>query len=285
MASLLIVGCGYLGRTLARGAVQDGWTVWGMRRSPSAADAIRKTGAQPIIADIRESPEAKALPNADYTVCALAPARGENYERVYVDGAKALARALRERPPKRLVWVSSTSVYGHSDGNWIDERTPAYPRADSAKRLLEAEQVILASGLSAIVLRLAGIYGPSRTRTELLHRASPSIYADGYVNQIHVEDAAGMLRLLLERGLAGEIYLGVDDEPVLRREFYPWLAERAGIVYPQPPTDLPAPREASSKRCSNAKIKALGYSLIYPGWREGFEAALAQDASNRAPEE
>ncbi len=243
--SALIVGCGYVGLELTRQLAADQWRVWGMRRSPDAAEAIRQAGAEPIIGDIRSADKVLPLPPVDFAASLLAPGHADDYQDTYVQGAEALVRLFKEKKLKRLVWVSSTSVYGRNDGGWVDEETPPEPATDRAWLLLKAEEIILRSRLPALVLRLGGIYGPGRMRKP----ADPPAQNEAvvYMNSVHVVDAAAMIRHLFQHGQPGEIYLGVDGRPLARR--------------PDAQTDR---RTVSNKRCSNAKITALGYRFQFP---------------------
>ena len=241
----MIVGCGYVGLELTRQLAADQWRVWGMRRSPNAAEAIRQAGAEPIIGDIRSTGEALQLPLVNFAASLLAPGHADDYQNTYVQGAEALVRSFYEKTLKRLVWVSSTSVYGRNDGGWVDEQTPPEPATDGARLLLKAEEIILRSLLPAVVLRLGGIYGPGRMRK--LEEPPAQNEAVVYMNSVHVVDAAAMIRHLFEHGQPGEIYLGVDGWPLARR--------------PDAQTDR---RPVSNKRCSNAKITSLGYRFKFP---------------------
>ena len=174
--------------------------------------------------------------------------------------------------------VSSTSVYGVNDGSWVDEKTESdAPRGDS-KWISEMERVILSSDIPAIILRLGGIYGPYRHRLKQIEQGkfTPS-FSDAYVNRIHVQDAVAGLELLIYKGRAGDVYLGVDDYPSTQKEFYTWLYEQLGWSLPQIeslPKDFV---HGSNKRCSNKKIKDLGLSLKYPTFKEGYSEILKKE--------
>jgi nucleoside-diphosphate-sugar epimerase len=169
-------------------------------------------------------------------------------------------------------------VYGQQDGEWVDEDSPCRPLGYSGQVLLEAEQVALDCGIPASVVRLAGIYGPGRrwllsqVRAGYRVASAPPLYG----NRIHAEDAAGLLACVLqadERGVALQlVYLGVDDEPAPLHEVVAWLRERLGVSHWAAES---ASRRAGSKRCRNARARALGWVPQYPSWREGYAALLA----------
>lgn len=267
---LLIAGCGYVGLALSRHLAKQGWSVWGLRRSESARDELERAGVTPIMADLTRPQSLCDLPVVDYVVSCQAPGRSEqNYRSTYLDGARNLIEAIRTKAPQKFLWLSSTSVYGQSSDEWVSEETTPEPASEHARILLEAESVVLHSSFQSLVVRLGGVYGPGRERTPLLQNGTVSVNDPGYMNHIHVDDVVRLIQFLLEGGTAGEIYLGVDDEPVLRSEFYRWLAKKADLELPASRARVPA-RSVTSKRCSNQKIKSLGFVFKYPTYREGF---------------
>jgi nucleoside-diphosphate-sugar epimerase len=145
--------------------------------------------------------------------------------------------------------------------------------------MLEAEQVALDSGIPASLVRLTGIYGPGRERllTQVRRGYRVAIDPPLYANRIHVDDAAGLLAFLLEadqRGVAlDDCYIGVDDAPAPLAEVVGWLREYLGVTEWN---DDASVRRTGSKRCSNARAKALGWTPKYPSYREGYAAILAQ---------
>ncbi len=273
--TLLIAGCGYVGLALSRHMVSQGWSVWGLRRTAGAGPLIEQAGARPLIADLTDRRTLASLPVVDRVVCCQAPGRNGDYRVTYLKTANNLVSILNELPLVKLVWVSSTSVYGQSSGEWVDELTPPQPSSPQAQWLLEAESVMRSARCGTIVLRLGGIYGPGRDRLNLLRGGRVAIESDAYLNQVHIDDVVGIIDCLLERGQVGGVYLGVDDEPVKRRVFYQWLARQRGIILP-----VGAPREENNppqelgKRCSNRKIRELGYQFRYPNYRMGFLSFL-----------
>ncbi len=309
--NLLIAGCGYLGLELGRYATRQGCSVWGIRRSRENEDEIKSAGIKPLFLDLLKVKNFDSLPPLDYVPALVAPALiksdlmsdydyvvacqapGKNrsdYRSVYLDATRNLICALGNRPIKKFLWVSSTSVYGDFDGAWVDESTPTKADSENAKILLEAETLVLKSPFPSIVLRLSGIYGPGRNPLHLIEKGLVSLDAQGYTNHIHVADAGRLAYFLLECGKSGQIYLGVDDEPVLRSEFYSWLARGVpslrGLAAKQPGRSNPCSeiasttlgmssrndreRKLSSRRCSNQKIKSLGFQFLYPTFREGL---------------
>lgn len=272
---VLIAGCGYVGLALARRLRAQGDAVWGLRRDPAARRALEEAGAVPLFADLTQPSSLRALPPADAVIAAQAPAGRDRgaYHATYVEGTRHLLEALRAHPPDRLVWISSTGVYAPSGGGWVDETTPPDPATETGQVLLQAEALVRQAPHPVVILRCAGIYGPGRNRIEWLRRKTARLEAAAYLNQIHVEDVAGLIAWVLDHGPSSELYLGVDDEPTAAPVFYRWLADQTGLpLPPAAPASAagPAGQGIGGKRCSNRKITALGYRLAYPNYQAGY---------------
>lgn len=287
---VLIVGCGYVGLPLGKRLRSAGHAVFGLRRSHSAEAELCAAGIQPLIADITDPRSLRALPAAfDWVInCTAAGGGGlEDYRKVYLDGTRNLLSWLDPHPLSRFVYTSSTSVYGQNDGSWVDENSPTDPSAETGRILLETEAQLReahrAAGFPAIILRLAGIYGPERgywLRQFMAGQARVDGDGSRFLNMIHRDDVGGAILAVLEQALAGEIYNVVDDEPVSQRDLFEWLANRLKKPMPPavPPDELLRKRGATNKRISNQKLKtALGYRLQFPTFREGYEAELTKD--------
>ena len=276
---LLIAGCGDVGTRLGLGLADAGWEVYGLRRTVAALPAA----LLPVAGDLQVDacPPAWPIGELDYLVyCAAATQRDETgYRAAYVEGlGRVLGWLARHgQRPKRLLFVSSSSVYGQQSGEWVDERSPAEAQGYSGRVLREAERLAWRSGIPATVVRLTGLYGPGRqwllnqVRQGYRVASEPPLYA----NRIHVDDAAGLLAFLLQadaRGVALEdCYIGVDDTPAPLHEVLAWLRERLGVNHWAEQATV---RRAGSKRCSNTRARALGWVPHYPSYREGYAALL-----------
>lgn len=274
--NILIAGCGFLGVHAGKRFLDKGHRVYGLRRRPAALEA---TGIEPLAADLLDPATLENLPQADIAVLCQAPGEKDDYGRTYVDGTKNLLKALEKKAPKKIVLVSSTRVYGQRDGSWIDEKTDpsaaGYEDEQDEKRartLLKAERIVRQSGLPFMVLRLTGLYGPGRHRLRAIRegRVKPASN-DQYSNRIRLEDAAAALAVVLQKGVPGEIYLGTDDAPCTNREFYAWLLPKLGL-----PAATEGRTSSKGKRCSNAKLKALGFACAFPSFKEGYEELLEE---------
>ena len=270
MKQVVIAGCGDVGTALAERLRARGWRVYGLRRDTSKLPE----GIEPISAD--------AWPDKiDYLVsCPAAGKRDpELYRKLYVEGlehALAWARSGRKQP-QFLLQVSSTAVYGQSDGEWVTENSPALADSPTAKILIEAEDVALRGGIPSAVVRLAGIYGPGRNR--LIEQVRDGLCVPEeppqYTNRIHRDDAAALLEHLLDQADQDELlapcYLGVDDEPAPMHDVASWLAGQLGV---QLLDDGPTSGRAGSKRCSNELARDSGWAPRYPSYREGYAEML-----------
>jgi nucleoside-diphosphate-sugar epimerase len=285
-----ILGCGYVGLELGRQLSPD-HDVVGVRRSDAGIAAIEQAGFDAVQADLTDPSDLSAVPDVDVVVFAASSGgRGAEAAReVYVAGQQVAIDHFGSRAvaPDRYVYTSSTGVYGDHGGDWVDEETPLDPQTDKTAVLAEAERVALERpaefGFEGTVARYGGLYGPERYRLE---RYIDGPVTDGYLNMVHRDDAAGAVAHLLVRDHArGETVLVVDDEPVSKWEFADWLAEQCGV--PEPPKQTKAERLAdetlsetarrriqTSKRCSNEKLRGLGYEFRYPTFRAGYEAAI-----------
>lgn len=278
-ASLLIAGCGDVGTRLGVRLAAEGWQVHGLRRS-----VAQLPGAiLPVAGDLSADPCPPAWPSGrlDYLVyCAAATEHDEaGYRAAYVDGLRRVLGWLAQQGqrPRRLLFVSSSGVYGQQLGEWVDEESPAEAGSYSGRIMREAEQLALQSGLPASLVRLTGLYGPGRewllgqVRQGYRVASEPPLYG----NRIHVDDAAGLLAYLLQadaRGVAlDDCYIGVDDQPAPLHEVVAWLREQLGVSHWSEQSTV---RRSGSKRCSNARARALGWAPKYPSFREGYSAIL-----------
>jgi len=277
--SVLIAGCGDVGSRLATRLLAQGWKVHGLRRTVARLPA----GVSAVAGDLFSEQCPPGWPSAplDYLVyCAAATDHDEaGYRAAYIEGLQHVLGWLRlhGQQPKRLLFVSSSSVYGQKDGEWIDETSPTQASGYSGRLMLEAEQVALRSGIPASLVRLTGIYGPGREwlLSQVRQGYRVAIEPPLYGNRIHVDDAAGLLAFLLQADLDGvsldDRYIGVDDAPAPLADVVGWLREYLGVTEWAEDASV---RRAGSKRCSNARARALGWVPQYASYREGYAAIL-----------
>jgi nucleoside-diphosphate-sugar epimerase len=289
---VLIVGCGYVGLPLGKELVQQGHEVFGLRRSATAENELKSTGIFPLLADVTKLVELKKLPHDfDWVVNCVAAggdAAGgdaENYRQVYLQGTKNLIEWLAPNPPQKFVYTSSTSVYAQNDGSIVTENSPTEPLAETSKILAETEKVLLQEfqnqNFPAVILRVAGIYGPERGHWfKQFLKGHAQIEGDGarFLNMIHRDDLVGCIVAALKDGRTGEIYNAADNEPVTQLKFFQWLAETLGTDLPPSVSEnLERRRGVTNKQVSNAKLRVeLKYEFQFPDFRTGYAAEIAR---------
>ena len=282
-----VLGCGYVGLELGRQLADDGHDVVGVRRSDEGLAAIRDAGFAAVRADVTDPDDLEDVPDADALVfAASASGRAAAAARAtYLDGLRTCVDHFgsRDESPERLVYTSSTGVYGDHDGEWVDEETPVEPAGERGEILLEAERIARSGSAAGTVVRFGGLYGPDRYRLE---RYLEGPVTAGHLNVIHRDDAAGAVRFLLERDAARDVVVAVDDEPVDKWAFADWLADECGVERPPKETvaervdrgdlsDAAVHRLRADKRCSNAKLRSLGFEFEYPTYQDGYRDAIA----------
>lgn len=279
--TILILGCGDIGMVLGRELLEAGHRVIGARRSTAALEG---SGIEPLPLDLHDEEALAALPDVDYVVYILSADRFDEaaYRAAYPDGLKAVLRTYegRNEAPKRLFFVSSTSVYGQKEGERVDEETPAESAGFAGALMREAEQALQQSSLPGTVVRFSGIYGPGRDRLirqVLEGRIAPKT-PPMYSNRIHRDDCAGVLAHLIGLAAAGQsldtLYLASDSAPAPLHEVMAWLATQLKVESTEV---IQAPlRKRSSKRCDNARLRATGYAFRYPSYREGYAQVMQE---------
>ena len=277
MPRVLIAGCGYLGEATADLFFARGWEVEGWTRSAKAAQKLSAKSYSVQAVDVSDPVQVADCKSEFDVVVHCASTRGGDvdlYRQVYLDGVRNL---LNRFAGSTLLFVSSTSMYAQTGGEWVTEESAAEPKHATAKTLREAEQ--LALDHNGIVARLAGIYGPRRSyllKSFLAGEAVVDPQNDHFINQIHRDDAASALVLFLDRQLRkGEIFNVVDDQPILQSECYRWLAEKLNRPFPPAGRSTSkSKRGRSNKRVCNAKLRGLGWVPRYPTFAEGMENSI-----------
>jgi nucleoside-diphosphate-sugar epimerase len=278
--TILLAGCGDLGTEAGLRFAAAGHRVVGWRRSPDKLPAeIEGAAANLSTAELPPVP-------ADTIAVVIAGAADapteEAYRSAYLDSVANVLDALeRDRvAPERVLFVSSTAVYGDAGGGWIDENTMPEPGGFSGRIMREAEELLLkrldGTRSSPIVLRLGGIYGPGRTRLIDQVRTGSAVVPDQprYTNRIHRDDAAGAIVHLLSMPEApSRVYVGVDNNPAELGDVLRFLAAELGLDVP--PTGSLGDARGGNKRCSNALLRGTGMSFKYPSFREGYRDILA----------
>lgn len=276
-ARVLLAGCGDVGLRVARLLRARGAEVWGLRRGggPEAGAALHW-----LHADLGDPASLRGLPRGLTQLVYLpAPRRGDAdaYRALFPGGLCNLLAALDQSMLRRVLLVSSSAVYGEHAGAWVDESTPTAPLADNGKALRATERWLAAARpTDAVVLRLAGLYGPGRLGlVGRLREGAARVprQARHWANRLHVDDAASAIVHLLQLDTPQALYVGVDDTPLPIDVLYDELARLVGVP---PPADGPAPAQVGSKRLCNARLRASGWAPRWPDARLGYADLLGQ---------
>lgn len=275
--TVVIAGCGDLGTETGLLFAALGHRVIGLRRSAEKlppqiegqsvdlSQAVPVMPADTSIVVITMSPDARSV---------------EGYRAAYVESVRRIVAAIHRdcALPPRILYVSSTAVYGVDDGAWVDESTVAEPTAPTALVLREAERALLEQLPEATILRLAGIYGPGRTRQ--IDRIRDGIetisHKPRFSNLIYRDDAAAaIVHLTTMQERPETVYIGVDDCPTDQREVIEFLAHRLDLLVPPATATLALVERGAGKRCSNTRLRESGFVFSYPSYQDGYAAILS----------
>jgi nucleoside-diphosphate-sugar epimerase len=281
--TLLSIGHGYSAQGLADRLLPQGWRIIGTTRSPEKSNVLRAAGIEPLVWPGKDL--GPAISEASHILTSVAPVDG-------LDPVLAHVRDEIAANATRLDWVgylSTTAVYGNLGGGWVTEDSPLTPATERGKARVAAEAEWSAiPGLPLHIFRLAGIYGPGRGPfAKVRNGTARRIIKQGQVfSRTHVEDIARVLEASINRPSPGAAYNVCDDDPAPPEDVIAYAAELLGV--PVPPAEdfetaemTPMARSfyAESKKVSNERIKQeLGVCLIYPSYRAGLDALLAQES-------
>jgi nucleoside-diphosphate-sugar epimerase len=278
MPRILVAGCGYVGEATADLFHAAGWKVEGWVQSEESAARLSAKPYRVALVDVSRRDQVAEQTGAFDAVIHCVSSRGgdaDMYSRIYFNGACNL---LDTFPAAKILFTSSTSVYAQRDASWVTEESETKPLYETGQILLETEKLILDNG--GIITRLAGIYGPGRSAllSKFLNgTATIDPENDRFVNQVHREDIASALFLLLNREPqpSAQIYNVVDDQPTLQSGCYHWLARR--LNRPLPPIGQSPRRRKrgdTNKRVSNCKLRQLGWAPQYPTFADAMEKSI-----------
>ncbi len=282
----LVVGCGYLGLRVARRWLGTGRPVYAVTRRPERSAELATLGIRPIVADVTQPATLRALPTVQTVLYAVGWDRQSGLPpfRVYTLGLiEVLDRLMAlDLTPECVLFVSSTGVYGSGMEQRVTESSPCLPERPAGAALAAAEAALRRHWLGhrAIILRLAGLYGPGRlpALADLVAGNPLPANPQALLNLIHVEDAAQAILAAEARGRRPGLYNIADGHPVVRGEFYRHLANLLGC---QPPSFCPG-SEGSRRNRSGGKhvdnhrmLSELHVRLAYPTYREGLASIVA----------
>jgi nucleoside-diphosphate-sugar epimerase len=287
---MLVLGCGYIGRRVARHYRDQGETVTGVVRSAGSVGRLAAEGINPLRLDLGLD-RLNELPLAGNRVFHFAPPPAQGVQDVHT--RRLVAAFGQQGPPRRLVYISTTGVYGNCEGAWVDENWPVQPQADRACRRWDAEQVLRGwcseEDGELVILRVAGIYGPGRLPLDRIRKGLPLIRAEEapYSNRIHADDLVRVCIAAMERGRNGAVYNVCDGHPSTMTDYFFRVADAAGLQRPpviplRDAEDALSPGMMSylneSRRLSNRRIREeLAVELAFPTLDKGLPSCFHDD--------
>ena len=278
-----VIGCGYVGLRVAHKLAALGHRVYAIRRSFPSSFQTQESGIVPLEIDITDPTQLERLPRTiTFAVNAVSSSKrgAQVYRQVYLEATQTLIKHLSKHSEcQHYVHVSSTSVYGQIDGNWVDEDAERNPQTETSRILVETEDALLEAmsrrQFPATLLRVSGIYGPERGYLfQQFIQDKATLIGDGgrLINMIHVDDLAAIIVHLLKQA-PGRVFNVTDNAPVTQHDFFQWLSHRLGKPMPPPATAdaiKQRKRAITNNKVSNKRLlAATAYPLKYPTFREG----------------
>jgi len=291
MTTTVILGCGYIGRRLARHYLGQGAPVIAVVRSPESAATLTAEGIPALALDL-----ARDLAPDDIAALGLAGAQVFHLIPPAESGTldlqtrRLVAAFALAGDPARVVYIGTTGVYGDCGGDWVDENRPVNPQADRARRRWDAEQTLgrwrTASGGVLVTLRVAGIYGPGRLPLERIRAGLPLVRPQEapWSNRIHADDLVTTCIAAMDHGTDGAVYNACDGNPSTMTDYFFQVADAAGL--PRPPVIPLGEAEGQlsagmlsylreSRRLANRRlVEELGVELRYPTLAQGLPSCF-----------
>jgi nucleoside-diphosphate-sugar epimerase len=221
---VLIIGCGDIGERVARHERSEGRAVIGLVRSEKSVRRLRAAGIQPIAADLDAPASLNNLPVKDAVVYYFAPPPDTGVTDPRME--TFVSAMTPTNPPRCIVLISTTGVYGDCRGEWVTEDRPPNPQADRARRRLAAETTLQAwsktSGVSVVILRVPGIYGPGYLPEKRLRSGEPVLREDEspFSNRIHADDLARICIAAARHAHPSRLYNVSDGHPTTMTDFF-----------------------------------------------------------------
>lgn len=294
MNRVLIVGSGDVARRAIPWLAQR-FTVFALSRSAATGDVLRRLGARVIVGDLDDRRSLRRLSGIADHVLHFAPPPAHGHMDTRTRNLLA-ALGMRASLPQRIIYISTTGVYGDCGGAWMDETRPCRPASARARRRVDAEARLRRfgrrSGVSVGVLRAPGIYADDRLPLDRLRRGDPVLRApdDVFTNHIHADDLAQAASLALFRAAPCRVYNAVDSSALKMGDYFTLVADAFGLPRPPrmardeivrhlPPMTLSFMSE--SRRIANRRfLRELRLRLRYPSVVDGLTQAVAAHAAS-----
>lgn len=290
MPDIFIIGCGDIGVRVARLEQARGHGVAALTRSAAGAERLRGFGIEPVTGDLDEVASLRDLPLAGKRVYYFAPPPGGGpWDTRMRNFCAAIAP---EQAPAKVIYISTSGVYGDCGGAWVTESTPVNPQTSRARRRLDAETTLCAWGehceVEVVILRVTGIYGPGRLPLARLQQGHPVLREaeSPPTNRIHADDLAAVCLAAADRAADGEIFNVSDGQPGTMTQYFNAAADLLGL--PRPPqvsmaeaqqvmTPMMLSYLTETRRMDNRKLREqLGVALRYPELESGLKNVIEQ---------
>ncbi len=271
---VLIVGFGETAKLLANNLLAQGHQLTGLSRRgrPYA-------GVQMLAQDVKHADFATLLP-VDVVYVLLSPDARQvtAYEDTFLHSLPSLYRALLQHPVQRVVFVSSTSVYGPGQGERVDELTVPMPKTGSTAAVLwQAEQQWRSVWQERLtIVRPSGIYGPGRLRLIRWVQSAQPVDLNQWTNRIHIQDLAAILAGFASDPAPEKLYVATDMQPVLQHDVLDGIAAYLGL-----PVVSKQPAQLSGKQLIATNLLKKGYRFLFPTWREGYLSIIQQSLADK----
>ena len=231
------MGCGWLGLPLAKALIKNGYDVHGTTTSKDKLPELEKEGINAYLISLSEEKIAgnisDFLADAEVLIINIPPKlRGGNKEN-YVKKMQLLLESVKAAKTKKVIFVSSTSVYGNIEGEVTEETIPQ-PNTESGKQLLASEDLFKnTSELRTTIIRFGGLIGPDRHPINMLSGRKGLKNGNHPVNLIHLDDCISILSLVIKNNWWGEIFNAVYPLHPAKKEYYHQVAAKKGIILPE----------------------------------------------------
>lgn len=290
LKDVLIVGCGDIGVRVARQVQQAGGNVIGLARSEASAGRLLALGIDPVIANLDDAASLNALPTAGKLIFYFAPPPGGG---PFDSRMRNFCQAVDSgQVPAKIVYISTSGVYGDCRGEWVTEQTPINPQTSRAQRRADAEATLSEwarrHALPVVILRVTGIYGPGRLPLARVQQGHPILREEESppTNRIHADDLADVCIRAAEKAVDGDIFNVSDGQPGTMTQYFNTVCDLLGLPR-LPQIDMQEARQVmnpmmlsyltETRRMDNRKMmEQLGVTLMYPDLSSGLKNVIAR---------